>query len=123
MEVVRKGFEAYGRGDLDGVLANVDPDVIWNPAEETATQGLDAVRAYLERWASVWEELETTAEEFIDAGDRVLVTVHFRGRGRGSGIEVEARSYHVHRLRNGKTVRWDEFTDRSEALDAAGLSE
>ena len=49
-----------------------------------------------------------TTEEFIDAGDRVLVTAHHRGRGRGSGIEVDTRLYSVYTLRDGKVVRVDE---------------
>ena len=64
-----------------------------------------------------------TAEEFIDAGDRVLVTEHHRGRGRGSGIEVDTRLYSVYTVCDGKVVRMDQFTDRPEALEAAGLRE
>ncbi len=48
---------------------------------------------------------------------------YFRGRGRGSGVEVDARFYDVYTLRNGKIVRVDEFAEREDALEAAGLSE
>jgi ketosteroid isomerase-like protein len=123
VEVVRRVFEAYVGGDLEESLKYTDPDVVWNPVEEAPRRGHDAVRSNMERWESDWEDLETTPEEFIDAGDAVLVTVHFAGRGRGSGIEVDARLYEVYRLRDGKIVRMDEFTERSEALEAAGLSE
>jgi ketosteroid isomerase-like protein len=117
--VVRRGFEVYRRGE--DFPAIFDPGIMWNPAEEEAMHGLDAVRAYMQRWESSWERLETAPEEFIDAGDRVLVTVHFSGRGRETGIEVDARLYEVYTLDRGKVVRMDEFTERSEALRAAGL--
>jgi ketosteroid isomerase-like protein len=68
----------------------------------------------------VWEELELTAEESIDGGDRVVVSGYFRGRGRGSGVEVDTGFYDVYTLRDGKIVRVDEFTGRAEALEAAG---
>ena len=123
VEVVRRSFDAYRRGDLDAALADADSQIVWNPAEEAPMRGVDAVRDYLARWEREWEELETTPEEFIDAGDRVVAIVHFRGRGRTSGIEVDARSYAVYTLRDGKTIEMEEFTDRSEALEAAGLSE
>jgi ketosteroid isomerase-like protein len=64
-----------------------------------------------------------TAEEFIGAGERVLVTAHHRGRGLGSGIEVDARFYLLYTLRDGKVVRQDEYAERAEALEAAGLRE
>ena len=64
-----------------------------------------------------------TAEEFIDARNRVLVRAYFRGRGRGSGLEVDTRFYELYTLRRGKIVRVDEFTELEEALEAAGVSE
>ncbi len=123
VEVVRRSIEAYRRGDLDAALADVHPEIAWNPFEEAPMRGLDAVREYLARWESDWDELETTPEEFIDAGDAVVAVVHFRGRGRGSGIEVDARSYSVYTVRDGQTVAMEEFIRREEALEAAGLTE
>jgi ketosteroid isomerase-like protein len=123
VEIVRKSIEAYARGDLDTALTYADPDIVWNPVEEAASQGHDAIRANLERWETDFEDFEATPEEYIDAGDQVLVTVHWSGRGRGSGLQVDIRTYSVYALRDGKVIRLDEFTERSEALEAAGLSE
>ena len=94
-----------------------------NPTEEGPSYGLDAIRDNIAHWKEAWDELEVTAEDFAEAGDRVLVTVHHRGRGRGSGIEVGARFYLLYTMRNGKVVRQDEYAERTEALEAAGLSE
>ena len=123
VEIVRRSFEAYRHGDLEVALADAHPEIVWNPAEEAPMRGLDAVRTYLGRWERDWEELETTPEEFIDAGDQIVAIVHFRGRGRVSGIKVDARTYAVYTLRERKMTGMEEFTERSEALKAAGLSE
>ena len=125
MEIVRRAFayEIYGVGDRAEAEAIFDPNVVMNPIDEGPSYGFDAMRSDWERWASAFEELEVTAEEFIDAGDRVLVTAYHRGRGRGSGVEVDTRFYELYTLRDGKVVRVDEFTDRPEALKAAGLRE
>ena len=53
----------------------------------------------------------------------MVVTARHRGRGRESGVAVDARFYEVYTLRDGKIVRVDEFVERAEALEAAGLSE
>jgi ketosteroid isomerase-like protein len=119
VEVVRR-FLLLG---VDEALAYVDPDVVWNPAEEAPTQGHDAVRASLARWKGEWDDYELLAEEFEQLGDRVVATVRLRGRGRGSGVEVDARFYEVFALRDGKIVRMDQFTEQAEALEAVGLSE
>jgi ketosteroid isomerase-like protein len=109
--------------DLDEALEYADPDIVWNPVEESSAQGHDAVRASTTRWKSEWDDYELIPEEFADLNDRVVVTVRFRARGRGSGVEVDARLYDVFTLRDGKIVRIDQFAERFEALDALGLRE
>ena len=125
VEIVRRAFAfgMQGRGDPAEALVDFDPDVVLNSVEQGTSRGRDAVQRNFKRWASAWEQSEATAEEFIDAGDRVLVTAHFRGRGRGSGVEVDARFYDLFTLRDGKIVRVDEFTARDEALRAAGIEQ
>ena len=119
VEIVRSFLSA----GVDEALADADPAIVWNPIEELATQGHEAVRTSLAHWKAEWEDYEVLPQEFLDAGDRVMVTVRLRGRGRGSGVEIDARFYDVYTLRDGKIVRMDQFTERSEALDAVGLSD
>ena len=109
--------------DVDEALTYADPGIVWNPIEESSTQGHDAVRASLARWKGEWDDYELMPEDFVDRGDRVVVTVRLRGRGRRSGVEIDARFYDVYTLRDGKIVRMDQFTDRSEAFAAAGQAE
>jgi ketosteroid isomerase-like protein len=120
VEIVRRAFEAYSRGEPDWNLMH--PEAVWNAVDETPQCGREAVEAYLERWESPWEELETIPEEFVDAGDRVLVTVLFRGRGQASGMTIESHLHEVWELRDGLVVRMDEFSDRRDALEHAGLA-
>ena len=109
--------------DVDEALTYADPDIVWNPIEESPTQGHDAVRASLEGWKGEWDDYKLMPEEFVDRGDLVIVTVRLAGRGRGSGVEIAARFYDVYTLRDGKIVRMDQFTELSEALEAVGRSE
>jgi len=109
--------------DVDEALTYADPGIVWNPTEELATQGHAAVRASLARWKAEWHDYKVMPEEFVDRGDSVVVTVRLRGRGRGSGVEVDARFYDVYSLRDGKIVRMDQFTERSQAFEAVGLAE
>ena len=119
VEIVRR----FVVGDLEDALVYADPDIVWNPIEEEASQGPDAVRASMARWMGEWDEYEQVVEELIDLGDRVFGTFSLRGRGRGSGIEIDQRLYSVYTLRDGKVARMDEYATRAEALEAAGLSE
>jgi ketosteroid isomerase-like protein len=108
--------------DIDEALTYADAGIVWNPIEESPTQGHDEVRASLARWKGEWDDYQLAAEEFVDRGDRVVVTVRLGGRGRGSGVEIGARFYDVYTLRDGKIVRMDQFAERSEAFEAVGPS-
>jgi ketosteroid isomerase-like protein len=123
VEIVRKFVVEFMIDGHDEGLTYLDADVVWNPVEASLTRGVDGFEATMARWESTWDEYEATAEEFVDVGDRVVATVHFHGRGHGSGVETEARFYEVYTVRDGKIVRMDEFTERSAALEAAGLRE
>jgi ketosteroid isomerase-like protein len=109
--------------DVDEALEYADPDIVWNPIEELPTQGHDAVRESLARWKGEWHDYKVMPEEFVDSGDRVVVTVRLRGRGRGSGIEIDALFYDVYTVHDGKIVRMDQFTERRQAFEAVGLAE
>lgn len=71
----------------------------------------------------VFDDFRWEADEFIDAGDAVVVPGRFYSRGRGSGVETVARGVEVFWLTEGKVVRWRLCQDRREALEAAGLRE
>jgi ketosteroid isomerase-like protein len=62
-------------------------------------------------------------ERSIDCGDQVLVFVRTEARERTAGLEMNEQWVHLLTLRDGKMVRFQQFRDRDEALEAAGLRE
>jgi ketosteroid isomerase-like protein len=123
VEIVRSFTEAYLRGDHVRAVSYLAPDVFYEVGQELPVRRPDELLATWKRWEAEWERIELIPEEYIDAGDQVVVVVRYSGRGRASGIELEERSFEVHTLRDGKVARKREFKTRSEALEAAGLSE
>ena len=118
VEIVRK-FVLDEHGEW---LTYLDPTVVWNSADESA-RGVEGVEGLMTRWESTWDDYEVIPEDFVDAGDRVIAILRVRGRGRESGAAVDARFHQVFTIRGGKIVRMDEFMERSEALEAVGLSD
>jgi ketosteroid isomerase-like protein len=123
VEIVRSFTEAYLRGDHVGAISYLAPDVVYEVGQELPARRPDELLAMWKRWEAEWERIELIPEESIDAGDQVVVAVRYSGRGRASGIELEDRSFEVHTVRDGKVARKRDFKTRSEALEAAGLSE
>ena len=132
VETIRRGYALYAAGDFDAVTALFSDD-----AEITDSGGLGVTgtaagtrrghEGFLrstEEALEAFEDFRVEPEEFIDAGDVVVVPVRISGRGRGSGVEMEMRLAHLWVLRgDGKVVRSEVYKTTEEALEAAGLSE
>jgi ketosteroid isomerase-like protein len=56
-------------------------------------------------------------------GDRVFVWARFTGHGADSGVAMEMELAHVLTLEGGRTRRLEEYFDRAEGLEAAGLAD
>lgn len=60
-------------------------------------------------------------EKIVDAGDLLLMTLRVKARGRASGLQIEERGHAVFRMRDGRVLRCEEFSDLQSAREAAGL--
>ena len=128
VEILRPGFEALNARDLDRHYDVFDPEVEWQTSAEdpdAAThRGLQAYKRYLEQWLESFDGLHVDVEEYIDAGDdRVFTWCRYTGRGRASGAPADWYLAIIFTMRDGKIVRAEEYFNRDEALEAAGLSE
>jgi ketosteroid isomerase-like protein len=128
VEVVREAFESFVGGDREKRAQLVDPEVEFHGTvggleEGRIAHGLsEADQAFEDEDMEAWEERRLEAEEFIDAGDNVVVLLHEYRRGRGSGIELETETAVVVAVSGGRVVRIQGYMDRDAALEAAGLS-
>jgi ketosteroid isomerase-like protein len=125
VEIVRSTYESFDRGDIDAVLSNADPALVTYRADpEAATwHGPDGFLQAMADWTEGFDQFRARAEEFIDAGDRVIVRVHQWALGQSNGAPVEADFWFVHSLTGGKVTRLDIFASKGPALEAAGLSQ
>jgi len=85
--------------------------------------GRDAVIKASRHYWGTWDEYSIEAEELIDAGSSVVMTVRERARGKGSGVPFDIHWAQVWTFGRGRIIRWDLFPDRAAALEAVGLSE
>jgi ketosteroid isomerase-like protein len=131
--IVRQGYEALNRGDVDAALALFDPDVEVHLAQEAGNvlgldfepvyRGVDGFLQFLGRLSEAFEDFRWVPEEYFDAGDDVVVFIRMISTGRQSGMTTEHPMAHLCTMREGKLVRHETFWERSAARQAAGLRE
>src|SRR3954447_8207656 len=127
---VRRACAAANRRDFDLLVLGVDPGVEHRPAENLLPLDWDPVAHGHDGYEQVWRKMMDAFDDFraepaeiLDLGDKLLITAHYKGHGSGSGIPIDETLFQLCRLRRGLVVWQTDFSDRSEALDAAGLSE
>jgi ketosteroid isomerase-like protein len=121
VELVRGLYARFAEGNVAALLAGLAPDVIWNEAENfpyadrNPYVGPQAVGDGLfARLAAEWD-LAVIPEEFVDAGDTIVVLGRFKGRYKANGAPLDAQLAHVFRIRDGKVARFDEYADTLQA--------
>jgi ketosteroid isomerase-like protein len=128
VEVLRQCFELLARegsGAFDRILDEYcHPEVEGRgvgrlPDNTSSPHGREAVSAWLGEISAALD-VRLEAEEYIDAGESVVVVFRQIARGRESGAELTTRFAFVYGLRNGKIVYMEGFHTKEEALDGVG---
>lgn len=126
VDLVQRSYVAFERGDLDGVLGDMDPEIEWQQAQGLphggTYHGLAEVRRNIfdpleEQW---WDEFSAVASEFLDAGGEVVVLGRYRGVAKGTGKQLDVPFVHVWTVRGEKAVRFRQFLDTAGWNEALG---
>src|SRR5438093_648973 len=92
VELVRRGYTAFVRGDFEGVLDVLDPELeMSDPFGFSTTDAYQGHRGFAQTVRDAldaFERYEIATDEFIDAGDHVVVSARLPGVGRESGAIV-----------------------------------
>jgi uncharacterized protein len=123
VDLVKQGFEAWNKGDRSWVLDHMSPDAEWitppTDPEPGHYRGYAGIEKFWDQWHAAVGQLHFEPEEFIDAGDNVVVVARRSGRGTQSGLEVSDRVIQVFTFDGDTCVKVQEFYDRGSALNAA----
>ncbi len=123
--------DAVKSGNWDAVRRYVeerfDPEVVLKPSgflpETEEMRGHDGAVRFLATQSEAFDALPFDPQEFLDAADRLVVTVRVSGHARHSGIKIEFERSHVFTYRDGKVLQMQVYANRAEALEASGLPE
>jgi len=123
LEIVRRSVQAIIEGNWRDALADLDTGVELDQSRPSGVyRGRSGVQEAIERWSEVWVDRQVTAEEFIDAGDQIVVVTHEYAKSARTGMALDRRITEVWTLRGGKVVAIRTYPGRDEALVAAGVA-
>lgn len=124
LKTVVQAYEAFGHGDVAGILSTLTDDVDW-AAEASSSgapwygirHGKDAVAQFFTEFGSAMEVEEFTPVTFAANDTDVLTVVRFTARSRATGKTTSMNLHHFFRFRDGKIAyyRGSEDTAQVEA--------
>jgi ketosteroid isomerase-like protein len=126
LDIVRGIYERWARGDFRAGFELYDPYVqlVLRPEfpDARAYCGPDEIRRYMrEDFLADLEGATISGEEFLEAGDSVVVRVNQQAAGAESGVPVALRYYQIWTFRGRSVIRIESIREREDALAAAGL--
>ena len=133
LRLTAQATSAANRRDFDVLLTGFDPQIdfrvvggAWGMVAPDVVGHHRGHAGYREVWRQVLEAFEDwTLEpvELIDLGHCLVGVTRMSGHGSGSGVPVSQSVFQVYTFRRGLVVKQEDFGNREEALEAAGVSE
>jgi ketosteroid isomerase-like protein len=112
VEVVRRCYEAFGKGDVPGILEYVAPEIDWEfiGPKQLAYCGPRRTRseaaAFFADVARLDEIHAFEPREFIESGNNVTVLGWESTTARDTGVKFATEWIHLFTVRDGRIVRW-----------------
>ncbi len=119
-------YKGFATGDIPGVLAAMDANIVWNEAEGfpyadrnpyRGPQGvLEGVFARIGAEWEYWKLNDIQLHEM--SNNMVLATLRYKAKHKATGKEIDSQTAHLWTLKNGKIVAFQQFTDTKQAAEA-----
>jgi ketosteroid isomerase-like protein len=124
LDTVKSAWDAFQRGDVEGVLDAYADDVRWDGwnAKDLPGGGRFEGKAAVGRMLNQWgpenfEEFTATPDEFHESDDAVIVLGHAEGKTKGGG-SFKAPFVHVNKFKGDKVGEVLALTDTAVLRDA-----
>jgi ketosteroid isomerase-like protein len=127
-DIVKGIYEAFGRGDVGAVLGAFDPGIAWREADNFLYADGNpyigpqrVAEGVFQRVIGDLDGFSISVDNVIDGGDAVVTEGRYRATVKKTGTPVDAQFAHVWQLRDGKIVRFQQYTDTKQWAQAAGV--
>jgi len=121
--IIENGYKCFATGDVPGLLKSFDENIEWTEAEGfpyggTYTGANAIVENVFMKLGGEWEKFSAVPDELLDAGDNIVALGHYSGKFNKTGKSMKVPFAHVWTLRDGKIVKFVQYTDTLKVSEA-----
>ncbi|HJQ98996.1 MAG TPA: nuclear transport factor 2 family protein [Candidatus Polarisedimenticolaceae bacterium] len=129
VNLLKKLYDAFGRGDIPAVLETMSADIKWYQAENNpympsgeAWVGPDAVLNNLfMKLGTEWDGFAVHPTSFHGAGGSVIVEARYSGTFKPTGRSLDAQVCHVWDVKDGRVTRFQQYVDTAQLHEVMGV--
>lgn len=124
IKIVQKAYNDFKNGNIEAILNSLTEDVEWelpsisNVPFSGKRIGRTRVGQFFVTVAENQDALIFEPAEFIADGEKVIALGNYRWRVKSTDKTFECAFAHVFTIRDGKVIRFQEFTDTAAASNA-----
>lgn len=122
--LVRQTYDAFFRGDIDGLLELYTEDINWEVLGPSALPtagphiGKEQVRAFFGKVNDLLVTEKFDVQQYVTQGDTVVALGEYTWTSKVTGKVFDAHFVHVVTIREGKICKFREYTDTAAAVEA-----
>jgi len=122
-QIIESAYQSFATGDIPGLLGTFDENIEWTEAEGFPYGGTyTGAGAILEnvfmKIGGEWEGFSVVPREIHDAGETIVALGTYSGKYNKTGKSMSVPFAHVWTLRDGKVVKFVQYTDTLKVSEA-----
>lgn len=126
VEIIKGIYTSFSQGDIEGILASFDENIVWNEAENFPYAdgnpyigGQAIVEGVFARVGGEWDNFIVDERKVYNMDNNmVLVTGRYKGTNKATGKSINAQLVHHWTLKDGKIIQFQQYTDTKQVADA-----
>ena len=124
VDLIKKFYNSFKDQDKQIYLQLCDDNIEWTVMENMPNGGIHVGKKaifgeYFPKLFSSFAEFHAVPEEFLDAGDGIIVLGKYHVMAKKSKKQFESRFAHVYTIKNGKIIKFRQYADTMKIQEAA----
>ena len=125
--LIKRLYEAFGRGDIPAVLDFFDPTIEWIAADNSPLadrspyHGVHEVREQVFRRVVADFDVTIEVDELFEAGEKVVMLGFYHGVRKATGKRFRAQAAHIWTIAAGKVVKFQQYTDTYQLAESTRM--
>jgi ketosteroid isomerase-like protein len=129
VNIVKRTYEAFSRGDMQAVLAAMDPKIEWREAEGNpympsgeAWIGPDEIVENLfMKLGTDWDPFIFQPEKYHDGGDTIVIEGRYTGKNNKTGKKMDLQVCHIWEVKGGKLTKFQQYINTAKLQNVMGV--